>query len=164
MGLLDAAIRDHLELKRLRGADPGEVAREQQEALDPVVNDGDAAPEEDLPTALEDVSPEANRGTTPVGATPGGDPHATPQPAGSTDSSNLAQETAELDMRTVLGEHQGAPPEHASPEGRIITGPTQGGPSLDDRNEDSLEWEVPGESSSKIPADGGQHVPYTQGP
>jgi len=27
MGLLDDAIRDHLELKRRRGADPGEVAR-----------------------------------------------------------------------------------------------------------------------------------------
>ena len=33
MGLLDEAIREHLELKRLRGADPGEVAREQREAL-----------------------------------------------------------------------------------------------------------------------------------
>ena len=34
MGLLDDAIRDHLELKRRRGADPAEVAREQREALD----------------------------------------------------------------------------------------------------------------------------------
>ena len=34
MGLLDDAIREHLELKRRRGADPGEVAREQLEALD----------------------------------------------------------------------------------------------------------------------------------
>jgi hypothetical protein len=30
---LDDAIREHLELKRLRGADPGEVARLEQEAL-----------------------------------------------------------------------------------------------------------------------------------
>jgi hypothetical protein len=36
MGELDDAIRDHLELKRRRGADPGEVAREEQEALAPV--------------------------------------------------------------------------------------------------------------------------------
>ena len=36
MGLLDEAIREHLELKRRRGADPAEVAREQHEALDPV--------------------------------------------------------------------------------------------------------------------------------
>src|ERR1700742_4452675 len=33
MGLLDDAIREHLELKRRRGADPGEVAHEAQEAL-----------------------------------------------------------------------------------------------------------------------------------
>jgi hypothetical protein len=36
MGELDEAIREHLELKRRRGADPAEVAREEQEALSPV--------------------------------------------------------------------------------------------------------------------------------
>jgi hypothetical protein len=36
MGLLDDAIKEHLELKRRRGADPGEVAREEHEALGPV--------------------------------------------------------------------------------------------------------------------------------
>jgi hypothetical protein len=36
VGDLDDAIRDHLELKRRRGADPAEVAREEQEALAPV--------------------------------------------------------------------------------------------------------------------------------
>ena len=35
MGLLDDAIRDHLELKRRHGADAGEVARQEQEALGP---------------------------------------------------------------------------------------------------------------------------------
>ncbi len=35
MGLLDDAIRDHLELKRRHGADPSEVARQEQEALGP---------------------------------------------------------------------------------------------------------------------------------
>jgi hypothetical protein len=33
MGLLDDAIREHLELKRRRGADPDEVARQEGEAL-----------------------------------------------------------------------------------------------------------------------------------
>jgi hypothetical protein len=33
MGLLDDAIRQHLELKRLHGADPQEVARQEDEAL-----------------------------------------------------------------------------------------------------------------------------------
>jgi hypothetical protein len=36
MGLLDDAIREHLELKRLRGADPGDVAREEHAALSPM--------------------------------------------------------------------------------------------------------------------------------
>jgi hypothetical protein len=36
MGLLDDAIRDHLDLKRRRGADPAEVDRAEREALGPV--------------------------------------------------------------------------------------------------------------------------------
>ncbi|MCW2967949.1 MAG: hypothetical protein JWM71_1721 [Solirubrobacteraceae bacterium] len=35
MGLLDDAIREHLELKRRRGADSSEVARQEQEAFGP---------------------------------------------------------------------------------------------------------------------------------
>src|SRR3954471_20673959 len=35
MGLLDDAIKEHLELKRRHGADPGEVARLEHEALGP---------------------------------------------------------------------------------------------------------------------------------
>jgi len=44
MGLLDDAIREHLDLKRRRGADPAEVARLEQEALGPVRRE--AAPAE----------------------------------------------------------------------------------------------------------------------
>jgi hypothetical protein len=36
MGLLDDAIRQHLDLKRRRGADPTEVERDEREALGPV--------------------------------------------------------------------------------------------------------------------------------
>src|SRR5512132_3629923 len=39
MGLLDDAIKDHLELKRRHGADPGEVARLEHEALGPARRD-----------------------------------------------------------------------------------------------------------------------------
>jgi hypothetical protein len=46
MGLLDDAIREHLELKRRRGADPSEIAREETEALGPVRRD---APQEAEP-------------------------------------------------------------------------------------------------------------------
>jgi hypothetical protein len=44
MGLLDDAIREHLDLKRRRGADPGEVERAEREALGPVRR-GQAQPE-----------------------------------------------------------------------------------------------------------------------
>ena len=50
MGLLDDAIREHLELKRRRGADPEEVAREQREALDVATGRGGAVPQRRLPT------------------------------------------------------------------------------------------------------------------
>jgi hypothetical protein len=40
MGLLDDAIREHLELKRRRGADPGEIERLEREALGPVRRPG----------------------------------------------------------------------------------------------------------------------------
>ncbi|MGO9819082.1 MAG: hypothetical protein ACLPTJ_00340, partial [Solirubrobacteraceae bacterium] len=66
MGLLDEAIRDHLELKRLRGADPGEVAREQREALDPVFADEDVAVEDDPLLALEDLVVEAHATPPPI--------------------------------------------------------------------------------------------------
>jgi hypothetical protein len=36
MGLLEEAIREHLELKRQHGADPGEVSAQEREALGPV--------------------------------------------------------------------------------------------------------------------------------
>lgn len=48
MGLLDDAIRQHLELKRRHGADPDEVARQEQEAL------GAARRAEFAPTPDED--------------------------------------------------------------------------------------------------------------
>ena len=156
MGLLDDAIRDHLELKRLRGADPGEVAREQMEALDPVFGDEDAAHEQDVPSVEEDLDRPANRGeTAPVGAPPVEAPHTTPKPAPSMELSNVSEETAEFDMQTVLDKHPDAPvehyaPEHEAPEGHAIDGSTDGSHPAENRDEDPLEWEVPGESSGKI--------------
>jgi hypothetical protein len=51
MGLLDDAIREHLDLKRRRGADPAEVEQAEREALGPVRRNRDPAdvaePEDD---------------------------------------------------------------------------------------------------------------------
>jgi hypothetical protein len=51
MGLLDDAIREHLDLKRRRGADPTEVEREEREVLGPVRRRGEAAPGDDVALA-----------------------------------------------------------------------------------------------------------------
>jgi len=51
MGDLDEAIREHLELKRRRGADPAEVAREEHEALAPVTRSHAIVAPEDLDAA-----------------------------------------------------------------------------------------------------------------
>jgi hypothetical protein len=71
MGLLEDAIREHLDLKRQHGADPTEVAAEEREALGPVqrtvepavVDDEDAS--EDASTAhhepAEDESGKTDR-------------------------------------------------------------------------------------------------------
>src|ERR1700694_5709217 len=55
MGLLDEAIREHLELKRLRGADPGEIARLEREALGPVRRGGDSH-EESPPQSVQELA------------------------------------------------------------------------------------------------------------
>ena len=56
MGLLDDAIREHLELKRRRGADPGELERQENEALGPARRGEFARPEGEA--AVADAPPE----------------------------------------------------------------------------------------------------------
>src|SRR3954453_3732816 len=51
MGLLDDAIREHLELKRRRGADAGELERQEQEALGPARKGEFARPDGEAPPA-----------------------------------------------------------------------------------------------------------------
>ena len=69
MGLLDDAIREHLDLKRRRGADPAELERAEREALGPVRRKGDVATvdhPDDIDEAL--VADEAH--DAPVGSSP----------------------------------------------------------------------------------------------
>jgi hypothetical protein len=129
MGLLDDAIREHLELKRLRGADPGEVAREQREALDPVPREEDLTREDDS-TAAENVAPETSDRIAPVDVTPAGDPPTR------TDFSTLRQETAELDMRTVLAGDHDVLTENPSLVGPVPAGPPRRVPSGEPHQED----------------------------
>ncbi|MGP0101136.1 MAG: hypothetical protein ACLPUT_05880 [Solirubrobacteraceae bacterium] len=144
MGLLDEAIREHLELKRRRGADPSAVAREEREALAPVfpdesVADGDESAD-DAPEPVE---------IAPAAVPADGRPHDDERLA---DLSAVGQETAELDMQAVMEEDPDAA-DGGSPVGPIVDGPAPayaGEPAA----EDSLDWGFPGDRErGSVPED-----------
>jgi hypothetical protein len=162
MGLLDDAIRDHLELKRRRGADPSEIAREEREALEPVF------PDEPRPAAL-DGEPQA------AGVLDGEPPHGDPlhdaaataePPADPVAAQAFGEETAEFDMQSVLeeeipelddaavdGADSGATATPVAAEPFAAGGPSSSealGPPPDGE-EDLLEWEVPGGADAEAP-------------
>jgi hypothetical protein len=60
MGLLDDAIKEHLELKRRHGADPGEVARLEHEALGPARRDPAPAAVDEPVAAAPPAAPVAD--------------------------------------------------------------------------------------------------------
>jgi hypothetical protein len=144
MGLLDDAIREHLELKRRRGADPGEVAREQREALDSLDSEGtasEASAAEAPPSApavsgapLIDRAREEPLETAVANELPSGVVPPEPVKAAEPRDSVGADETAELDMSSVLGEDA----EHATTDG---ADPAAEG--------DSLEWEIPADAIAR---------------
>jgi hypothetical protein len=153
MGSLEDAIREHLELKRLRGADPAEVAREQREALDPPAGQAPSALAEDQ-TATVDDDANAAEGHLPLdGQSSGEHPVEAPHVADVGDPPNSAQETAELDMQAVLEDEATAPSEHDAPAGPAAA---ESGPSAEPNEEDSLEWEVPARSSGDVAGSGDQ--------
>ncbi len=123
MGLLDDAIREHLELKRFRGADPGDVALEEDAALGPVHRPEPDAPSEDHIEAhrSEESFPQA------ADAPPPSDPSA-------------GQETVEINMEAELA---GSDPEHPPSSHAIrasqVVHPAHGQAS----SGESLEWEMP---------------------
>jgi hypothetical protein len=150
MGLLDEAIREHLELKRRQGADPGEIARKEREALEPVVPDEPATWGAE-PTTTHDPAEYHGQGVD-VAATY--DEHGAAPEAGGVDLSTVGQETAEIDMREVLGvrddeladayaaERDAGAPVRA---GRIT------GSSASPAAEHELQWEVAGRVSGEPP-------------
>ncbi len=139
MGLLDDAIREHLELKRLGGADPGEVAREEQNALGPVRRDGDRAQGAEEPPAAKAPS-DTNRSFF------------TDEPTSAADPSP-SQETVEINMQAeLLGESESELV--ASPPSPERAAPVPHPAHTQNAAEDSLEWEVPGEPGSGPPTEG----------
>jgi hypothetical protein len=134
MGLLDDAIREHLELKRLRGADPGLVSREESEVFGPV-RGGDLA--------------DHNGEIAVPGPPDHGDAPSTGHDLAQTEGfQNVGHETAELDMRTVL-ESESEAGRDVTPAEPVAVAPVAAAPRSSDTSQepgatdDPLEWEMP---------------------
>jgi hypothetical protein len=142
MGLLDDAIREHLELKRLRGADPELVARGEHEAFGPVRGDEPTGTDDDE-VALADLLEADDDSSVEDDSTQESQPNDNDR-----DFSNVGQETAELDMRSVLGEVSSHDVDTAGP---ISVGQARGRPAAEDAHpeegtaDDSLEWQMSGD-------------------
>jgi hypothetical protein len=132
MGLLDDAIREHLELKRLKGADPGVVAREEHDALGLTAGQDPETSEEAREAPGEDYF----------------EAHAESQSGLAALSPHPGQETVELDMDSVLDQDS----EPAGHVGLADEPDHRPGRSPDPmESEDSLEWEMPGDETTDEP-------------
>lgn len=153
MGLLDEAIREHIELRRRGGADPHALAREEREALQPI-GDGELPAWAMGPASLEPEDARAEAVPAPAReAAPAGESIDGPalglgaRPASLTHAAAgaLDQETVEIDMAALLAQDDAARDDgEARAEtwggrftARRISEPSQG------VAEDEFEWEVP---------------------
>ncbi len=133
MGLLDDAIREHLELKRLRGADPGAVAREEQDALGPV--------------RRRDQADHANRvdGESDSSSNDSESFLNREESAPTDDSATVGQETVEINMELELAsgaaDSGGEPGADHAERAEPVAHPLHAR-ALD---EESLEWEMQGD-------------------
>jgi hypothetical protein len=134
MGLLDDAIREHLELKRLRGADPGLVAREEREAFG-----SDSAREPSVTEAAvpAEGTPEVDDWLIEEGEGP------EQQQRAGEEASSTDQETMELDMSTILGagelDHEAGEADPVGPVGDA--GGEGAGAHMSDPEEKQLRFE-----------------------
>jgi hypothetical protein len=113
MGLLDEAIREHLELKRQHGADPTEIAREEREALGPPVRETHevlataapgGVPADAAPAAPEAAAP-APEAVPPLPPEPvQADPHVEP----GQEVPHTSQSTAPFDAEEAFAEEDAA--------------------------------------------------------
>ena len=81
MGLLDDAIREHLDLKRRHGADPSEVERQEQEALGPARRGAVLPPHEDEREAGAVAAGGLGEHEEPAGAPYDDEPEDEPEPS-----------------------------------------------------------------------------------
>jgi len=142
MGLLDDAIKEHLDLKRRHGADPGEVAKQESEALGPVRREVEPVDPESLPAATP-FDAEEDEGQAPAAAA--SEPEAAPAEPVADDHDG--QPTEHFD---VLGE-ESEPDPPAEPDGLFAPGEepfsdepeTTPEPAADQAGEDEFLQETP---------------------
>jgi hypothetical protein len=154
MGLLDDAIREHLDLKRRRGADPTDIERAEQEALGPVRR----SPEE--PQAFEDENGAPPTFDHEVEGEPfdhEDDEHVAPRddlPAAADDDDPFADEPERPLHELIAEEHEpfleeSAEPE-AGPEPRADRDPeAPSGIQLREPEDDELDGEPPEPASPR---------------
>jgi hypothetical protein len=146
MGLLDEAIREHLELKRRRGGDPSAIAREEREALTPgpgdEPTDGAADAAEETPAETETTAADT---AVPTSASEQDRP-----PERIADLGTGGQETAELDMQAVMEDYPDAA-DPGAPEAPVVDGPALAGHAQEASEDELLEWELPGERDREAP-------------
>ncbi len=119
MGILDDAIREHLELKRTSGADPGDVARLEREAFgaaQPAEAGSEAAspaPAGAVPAPVRDVAP-----VEPEAAVPAADPEpeAPAEPEPEAPVPDEADQATRQFTAIEADEAQRPPPAAAKPE------------------------------------------------
>jgi hypothetical protein len=153
MGLLDDAIREHLELKRQHGADPSEVERQEREALGAprqaeFATTSDEGAAEPPATAEETAAPPDE----PVAAEPVEEPVAqAPEPV------DAGEEREPFDIETL-----DSPADEVTPQEPEVPEPGEpaGAPGYDEDPwlEDERD-EVPAGESLDRPRDEGEEAP-----
>jgi hypothetical protein len=145
MGVLDDAIRQHLELKRKHGASEGEVERQEQEALG-------APRREPVPAEAEEAQPEPVADAPPAVEEPPvraeEPPRAAPEPA-----------PERIEVADPAPESVEAPPE-PEPEPAAAAEPEvaeQPAPPVEQPADDEPDWDFG--SQSDEPATGGDTPP-----
>jgi hypothetical protein len=168
MGLLDEAIREHLELKRRAGADPSLVAREEQEALAPVLRDDPDGVEahgggvegdgETRPEGADDpslVKPEPEPVPEPE-AVPAEElvyePVPADRPAGAMPM--LSEETQELDMVAAMADDPGEGDDPGSPTWSLAERLEAAEGASEEPVYGSFDWEVAPEDEQGPDGDG----------
>ena len=117
MGLLDDAIREHLELKRAHGADPTEVERQEHEALGAPRHGEFASPAGEAgPAAVQAEAPPVEADAPAADLDAPAEPQPEPEPEGHAEDAWFEDEPDEVPATETL-EH---PEPAADPKGEDV--------------------------------------------